>query len=735
MKKLIITSRVEWHKIKGLGLTYLAIALGGIVPLLTFAEKLFNPDDILEKKLPYSIFEKYISNDIKTFTCFILLAFVIISASRIAQIDYKNNCWQLMETQPVKKINIYFSKYIVLLGLNFLCITTFFVLSIIFSLADFYIHPDPAKMLALDPFWMLKTYLREHIIMLGVTALQLFISVAFSGFIWSFMVGFMGFISNAIFASLGKTYLLSPYISLNIFRSSFEIRKLNNFISFSEYSSLFWAVTFLIVGYFWYTEKRFPISSFLSNKKKIAFSALFLLFFSGIFYILQKPRPYKAGAEGITIKGEIETDLKVDSIKIFSYDFHKKVASIPVKNGQFSWSTTQKLPFDKYTIEYANKKTALMMGNGDWFDLKIRCNAIDDQIDIKSNRKAEQTYYTQYEQFGRMFLNILNEENTSGSQNPQTFYDAAQSDWKSNIKKLDHYVDSENLALSDDFKKYRKQLFAIKYLNEINNYRKMTSVTDAKFAPPKEFLNELNENIKNPSYLSSKDDEYLQYKLDKILNDRGSTLNPDSLLFIKLDLLPQGLEKDRLLAKHLTKNIEMQTDSISRNKIFTTQINKVQSIDYRNKLYALLKQINLSQKGSQFPDLTLFDTKDKVSQLSKYKGKYVVIDLWATWCGPCREIRPVFDTRSYQYRYYKNVQFISISIDENKTKWTNYLKTKPSQVPQYWLPNADQFIEKYKIETIPRFIIIDPGGKIFNFNTPSPDEDNFVEILQKLYQY
>ncbi|MDR6404056.1 MULTISPECIES: thioredoxin-like domain-containing protein [Chryseobacterium] len=730
MKKLITTVKVEWLKIKSLGLVYLALVLGILIPLFEFVNVYFNQEIVTGEELKYSVIENSISNNIGSFAFYLLLLYIIIASNRITQTDHKNNGWQLMETQPINKLTIYFSKYIVLLLLSFLCILFYCTSSILFTSIDFYIHQEPAKLLTFDMAWILKNFLRLFIASLGITAFQLCLSILLRGFIWPFLIGFLGLVINTYSWAAEKSIPYFPYNSLYFFRKSAEIKKLNSFITFSEYLSISWMFLFLIIGYQWYSKKGFK-RAFFRSQKTIVFSFIFVIASAISLYTLHQPKSYKSSGSGVMIKGTIETDHKIDYVKIFSKDFHELIISIPVKNKQFFWKTDQKLPFDQYIVEFDNKKIKIMMGNGDRFDFNIKYNYIDSKDFIRTNRAADQQYIKAGKDEIQKFKYVA--ESPDYQNNPHKFYQLAENEWEKGLRKIENYIDAENNGLSNPYKEYRKQLLAIGFLNEINNYRKMTSLNNSLFTPPKKLINELNASIRKPSMLLGKDSQYLEFKLDQLLSDKERlSANSDSILFVKLNTMPGGIEKDRLVTAQLIKSLNLENDSTKRKQFFASESRQVTNPDYKKLLLLKFNEINLSKKGGSFPDLLLEKDTGGTERLSQYKGKYIIIDFWASWCAPCRSIRPVFDTRSAQYRYYNNIKFISISLDQDKGKWLKFLKTQPSRIPQYWLNDAQAFMDKYKVDAIPRFIIIDKEGKIFDFDAPFPVEDNFVEILDKI---
>uniref|UniRef100_A0AAU6WN20 ABC transporter permease n=1 Tax=Chryseobacterium endophyticum TaxID=1854762 RepID=A0AAU6WN20_9FLAO len=324
MKKLLTTAGTEWLKIKGLGIIYMAVVLGALLPLLIYVPSFFIRETVSEGILKYSVFEDAIGGEqLRYFVFFILPLLIIILANRIAQTDHKNNGWQLMETQPVSRFQLYFSKYIIVVILSVICISSYFIFSIIMATADYYIHPNAMKIMDFDVLWALKTYIRICITILGIAALQLCISVAFQGFIWSFLIGSLGIASNIASLIQKQSFFFNPYGSLCTFWNAPEIRNLNTFISHSEYMSVFWMVIFLIIGYIWYSRKGFR-NAFGKTKKQMVVSAALFAAGAGLLYFIQHPRAYQSIAAGVSMKGTLDTDLKIDSVKIFTSDFHKK---------------------------------------------------------------------------------------------------------------------------------------------------------------------------------------------------------------------------------------------------------------------------------------------------------------------------------------------------------------------------------------------------------------------------
>jgi len=133
--------------------------------------------------------------------------------------------------------------------------------------------------------------------------------------------------------------------------------------------------------------------------------------------------------------------------------------------------------------------------------------------------------------------------------------------------------------------------------------------------------------------------------------------------------------------------------------------------------------------GSVAPDFTMNDTEGKPFSLSSLKGKYVLVDFWASWCGPCRAENPNV-VAAYQKFKDKNFTVLGVSLDEDRDKWLQAIEKDElnwKQVSELkgWETTV---VNLYGFDGIPYNVLIDPNGKIIAAELRGNDLE---ESLQK----
>ncbi|MBQ7997932.1 MAG: TlpA family protein disulfide reductase [Bacteroidales bacterium] len=136
--------------------------------------------------------------------------------------------------------------------------------------------------------------------------------------------------------------------------------------------------------------------------------------------------------------------------------------------------------------------------------------------------------------------------------------------------------------------------------------------------------------------------------------------------------------------------------------------------------------------GAPSPDFKCTDVDGKQYTLADFAGKYVYIDVWATWCGPCRKEAPYLSGLEHKFSA-DDIYFVGLSCDKSREAWEKAVRAGEVRGIQLYLEPENTFMDDYSITGIPRFILLDREGKILSAKATAPSDPKTEETIANLF--
>ncbi len=437
----------------------------------------------------------------------------------------------------------------------------------------------------------------------------------------------------------------------------------------------------------------------------------FLLFIGCLLYANEK----------VTIvKGSI-TKENVRSVILFEVFEGKKVefASTKVNDNEFAFA----LPVVKEGYYYIsdqrrNSFTRIYLKPNDQLELSISNDGYEVLKGSKENKLLQQWFATAY---------IVT--------NPAFNWMADSSTYKTYFPKLEAFMPA-HAAFKKKIKTGNPQfdaLFSISVDMDIEHAAMKFLLSPNTVHPKREeypsFYNTITQPKKFPSALFLQSGDAVEiiglYMTFQYVINRPEG-KPENRLLTNCNLIANDTIKGAYVANSLSfKSYEALEKEIAPVKQYLVT-DSMQAAYFR-----ALKSVAGYKKGSVGYNFVLENMEGKKVSMSDLKGKVVLIDVWATWCGPCKVEIPYLKKLEKEFEG-KNVEFVSISVDveKDKEKWKNMVQKEELGGTQLFASGWSEITKYYDITGIPRFMVFDTEGKIVTVEAPRPSTPDLKVLLQ-----
>ena len=221
-------------------------------------------------------------------------------------------------------------------------------------------------------------------------------------------------------------------------------------------------------------------------------------------------------------------------------------------------------------------------------------------------------------------------------------------------------------------------------------------------------------------------------KLHKVFRQKDPSYSPEQN---RIRLLASNVPNTYIKNNLITETAMFDMKEAKDLETFYTDFKKYYTGKdelFKKEMYNAYQHLVKLKKGTASPEFVDYaNYKGGTNSLKDYRGKYVYIDLWATWCLNCWNEIPYLKKLEEAYEG-KDIVFLSISLDKDAKEWAKMIKEKAMGGIQLLVKQPQgSFIKEYAVNGIPRYIFLDPKGKIIAYNAPRPSDKEKLEALFK----